>query len=164
MTNFSLKVTPPFRDLKGRFAKADKALIEDKKSMIHAQARRMLGLGREEAPEKTGEFKRGISFKVFGSGKAIGFTIQLPQPLGLWIQGGTKAHKIPTGGSAAQIAKGYPLRFYWAKAGRVVTFWSVNHPGTKKNKFMGRAYRRWLPGARKDLARIGRQYVRTLAS
>ena len=31
---------------------------------------------------------------------------------------------------------GYPLRFYWAKAGRVVAFWRVNHPGNAPQPFM----------------------------
>ncbi|MCP5016867.1 MAG: hypothetical protein GY938_16605 [Ketobacter sp.] len=163
MTHFELKVTPPFRNKLGQFARANDELKQEKRDMIAAQAKRMLGLARAEAPEKTGEFKRGLAIDIFATGNAVGFKLTMPQPLGTFIQKGTKPHRIPTGGSAAQISKGYPLRFFWAKMGRVVTFWSVQHPGTKPDKFMGRAYRRWLPGARLDLARIGRQFLRKLA-
>lgn len=43
---------------------------------------------------------------------------------------GARAHEIRPRGP------GYPLRFYWAKVGRMVAFWRVNHPGNAPQPFM----------------------------
>ena len=53
-----IKVTarPPFRDIKGRFAKATRDLEENKRNMMRGLGRRYVVLERDEAPEKTGKF------------------------------------------------------------------------------------------------------------
>jgi hypothetical protein len=145
---------PTFRDMIGRFATAEKNLLENRgRIIIRPEGRRFVQLLREEAPEKTGEFKKGFRFRTFVKGGAVGFTATVPQPLGRFIVKGTKAHSITPKGP------GYPLRFYWPKMGRVVYFYHVNHPGTKANPFVGRAYDRWKPGAKVPLARISSQYI-----
>jgi len=70
---------------------------------------------------------------------------------------GTRPHTIPTGGSAAQMAKGYPLTFYWEKgpAGKGwYSFWSVQHPGTKPSPFVDEAYREIGPQLKSDLQKV----------
>jgi hypothetical protein len=50
-------------------------------------------------------------------------------PVGLWHHEGTKPHPI-------RARRAPFLVFFWAKVGRVVKFRSVNHPGTKPNRFL----------------------------
>jgi hypothetical protein len=101
---------------------------------------------RAQAPKKTGTFARGIRGLVY---EDVGGQLKLEMISGgghayllPFIVGGTRPHIIPRGGSAEMMAKGYPLRFYWAngpKGPGVYFFWHVHHPGTKPNDFIGRA-------------------------
>jgi len=68
---------------------------------------------------------------------------------------GTKPHPIPVGGSKAQLQKGYPLRFYWEKVGRVVSFYSVSHPGYKGNPWDIQVYERVDQDMEKELQQLG---------
>lgn len=144
---------PPFRDIGGRFAKATEELKANKREMMRYLGRRYVEFARDEAPVKTGKFAKGIRWRSFQKGDNVGFTVSTPQPLGRFIIEGTKPHIITPKGS------GYPLRFYWEKMGRVVHFYSVNHPGTKPNPFTKRALERWTPVSRQELNRIARDWV-----
>jgi len=161
-TLFSIEGRPPFRDMSGRFVKASDELLQDRRDLIRVQGRRFLELARAEAPRgKTGKFRRGLRWRSFVQGDSIGFKVTDPQPLGLWIREGTKPHAIPK----PPRPPGKALYFYWPKGPNGAgwySFFNVWHPGTKPNRYPGRAYRRWLPGARKDLARIGDNFSRTL--
>jgi len=68
---------------------------------------------------------------------------------------GTKPHPIPVGGAKAQQKRGYPLRFYWEKVGRVVSFWSVNHPGYKGTDWNIQVYERVDQDMNEELQKIG---------
>jgi len=172
---FEIKSIPPFRNVKGQFTKANENLLKDKRDFMRSEGKRMTDLAQQEAPKgKTGKFAKGIRYKTFLSGTEVGFNVTTPQPLGRYILEGTKPHRI-----VAKRAKA--LFFYWPKVGmntlvprkgwymtgpddRAGLFFIgkgyVNHPGTKPNKFMSRAYRRWLPGARQGLNQISRNYIR----
>jgi hypothetical protein len=114
-------------------------------------------LQQDEAPKgQTGKFAKGIRFRSFQTGDTVGFTTSIPQPLGKWITGGTRPHVITPKGP------GYPLRFFWAKLGRVVYAYRVNHPGTKANPFVKRAYDRWRPKAETEMRRISTRWVSTV--
>ena len=162
--SFEYKLIPSFRDIKGRFAKATSEMPSWKRDFMKQEGRRMVVLSQEEAPTgKTGKFKKGIRFRIFDTGGSLGFKISTPQPLGRWIMEGTKRHII-----AARNVKA--LKFLWERgprsSGTFTAFhfykW-VMHPGTKPNPFMSRAYRRWLPGARTGLRRLGLRFTRTIA-
>lgn len=160
MAKTFLQVTarPPFRDLKGVFTKAEKQLMKDAQGNLRNQGRRLHGLVLEEAPEDSGEFKSRIRWRTFIGKDQAGVAVSGPEPLWTFITEGTRAHPIPAKNVDA-------LKFYWAKGPQgpgIYFFKQVNHPGTKKNRFHGRAFRRWLPGARRDLAKISRDYTRTL--
>lgn len=146
--------TDRFRDLAGRFAS-----IRDPRAVDHARehAERagalMADALRQEAPDGRPDplgrprpagyrkLKDNITVKVLPRGK--GFKVQIGgPPQVVFVLQGTKPHKIPRGGSAEMRAKGYPLHFYWFKQRRAVWFWSVNHPGTKPNRFALRAMQR----------------------
>ena len=161
-----IKVVPSFRELNGRFARANEGLLEGRRDLMRVQGRRFKELAQQEAPSRTGEFKGNIRFRTFVQAEALGFTVSSPEPLSTFIQKGTVAHEI-----VPRFAK--VLRFTVGAAGaagafgglfaqQVVFTQRVSHPGTKANPFMGRAMRRWIPGARRDLRRIGLNWVRTL--
>jgi hypothetical protein len=153
--SFNITSDPTTRELTRRVLAASKGVEQDRRMVLRGQGRRFVQLARDEAPKRTGDFARAISFKTFQSGDVDQVNVYTPQPLGKWITGGTKPHVI-----AARRAK--YLRFYWPKVGKVVFFKSVNHPGTKPNPFMSRAYRRWLPGARQDLRSVATNWTRRI--
>jgi len=185
MAQIVIKSIPPLRNLKGRFETAHKQLLEDHRDMMRVQGRRMKELAQDEAPVgKTGKFKAGIRFRTFAKGAQVGFTVSTPSPLGDYISEGTRPHIIRAKEKKA-------LYFFWPKFGgyvvvprrpsgptRVVSSYSaygggrkdtlwigkgyVNHPGTKPNPYLSRAFRRWLPGARADLSKASTRYVRTI--
>jgi hypothetical protein len=151
---FELEFKPTFRALNGRLAKANKRLFESRRDGMRDQGRRYVEFAREEAPEDTGAFKKGIGFRTFISGNTAGFRVHMPQPLGNFIVKGTKPHPIPK-----VEKKGRYL--WWEGAEHPVK--RVRHPGTKANKFAGRAFRRWFPGARKWLTTVSTRYTKTIA-
>jgi hypothetical protein len=151
---FRLQVKPTFRDILGRFTRANRDLLESRRSLVQDEGRRFVALAQGEAPSRTGKFSRGIRFRTYVSANEMGFTVSLPQPLGGWILHGTSPHVIRARG-------GRPLAFFWQKGPRgagTYFFMSVNHPGTKPNPFMDRALSRWQPGARTSLNRIATRW------
>lgn len=64
-----------------------------------------------------------VSTPVTSGGTSFTGRVSAPVPQAVWTDRGTDAHEIVPRGS------GYPLRFYWMKAGAVVHFMHVNHPG-----------------------------------
>lgn len=141
---------PPFRDLKGRFTKAEEGLLEDRREMVRALGRRYVEIAREEAPERTGKFKKSLIFRTFIKGQAVGFSAYSAQPLGTYIVEGTQAHII-------RAKKARALRFQ--VGGEWVFRRAVHHPGTQANPYHERAQERWEPEAAIQLARISRNYV-----
>ena len=153
---FKIEASPTVRELTGRVLAGKVGIAKDERDMMRRQGRRLKVLAQQEAPKRTGQFAESIRFRTFVEGDTSGFTITSAKPLGRFIIGGTKKHPIVAHGKS-------PLTFYWPKMGRVVQFRSVEHPGTKPNRFIGRAFRRWLPGARSDLRTVAKNYTRTLA-
>jgi len=128
----------------------------------------------EEAPKRTGAFSEGLQVRQSvrsTSGSWDQYEIVSTGPhatvgngLSLWdlITRGTAAHEIPTGGAAAQLAKGYPLSFYWENGPNgpgLYHYWSVRHPGTSPDRFPDRALDRWRPAARRELKELGLNVV-----
>ena len=167
MAFIRFEVRPPFRDTKGRFTKANQALLDEKRKQMRQLGREGVRLFQAEAPSgKTGKFKRGIGFRTSQLGETIQMTIHMPQPLGRFITEGTKAHWIQAKNKKA-------LFFMWPKFGGPVvvpkrggfkthvrkdTLWigkgGVNHPGTEANPFHKRAYRRMRPMMQTALRRM----------
>lgn len=165
----SLTFNPPLRDIRGRFARADKVLLEEKRKSARILGRRWVEIAREEAPSKTGKFRESIRFRTFTTQKEVGFTTSSKQPLGTFITQGTKPHRI-----APRIANA--LYFFWPKVGAFTVvpkggggptgmvggkFWIgkgyVNHPGTKPNNYIERAYTRWERDLNKEIKRVSRK-------
>ena len=149
--------TSQFRKFLGRYTKASRDLERDLRSRFFRHGRRLRALVLDEAPERTGEFKSKIRYRTYqGTGK-MGFAIHTPLPLGKFIIGGTKEHPIPK----VPKVQG-SLYFFWPKGydgARFYAFKQVMHPGTKPNPFLGRAYKRWLPGARRMITELSKEFV-----
>lgn len=75
-----------------------------------------------------------INTVMNGTGVEVQGFVQANSPYAFFVHEGTRAHEIPTGGAAAQIAKGYRLRY--SKDGTVRMPWSVMHPGTTAQPFL----------------------------
>lgn len=158
MAQSSITFNPTFRDIRGRFARADKNMLDNKMKAIRVLGARWVEIAKEEAPAKTGKFRQTIYFHPFtkNSGDArkteVGFTTSSKQPLGRWIIEGTRAHIIRARNSRF-------LRFFWPKVDRVVFFKEVNHPGTRPNDYVGRAYVRWVEDMEKEIEAVADRYV-----
>ncbi len=171
----SIEVRPTFRDLQGKFARADKALLDAKREGMRSLGRQWVAIARDEAPKgKTGKFAKSIAFRTFESGSTVGFNTYSAMPLGRFIREGTKAHKI-----AAKSKKA--LYFFFGKAGMYAVvpkgggfkthvrggkLWIgkgyVQHPGTRANPYHTRATARWMTLADMELRRMSLRYSATL--
>jgi hypothetical protein len=152
---FQIKSSPDPQTIRQRLTAADRAKTQAQRQVIDRQARRFAAFAFIEAPKKTGRYAREITTRNITGPDMAGFEVLSPGPLGTFIQKGTRPHVIR--------AKNAPmLRFYWPKVGRVVYFKSVNHPGTKPNRFYNRALQNWLPGAKADLSSIANAWTITM--
>lgn len=180
MPQSSVTFRPPFRDILGRFARADKQLLENKRKAVRLLGRRWVELAKEEAPEgKTGKFRESIRFQTFVKDKEVGFTSSAVQPLGKWIVGGTRRHRIYPRNKGS-------LYFFWGKVGMYTVvpkegsgifarhghgftgkaygkFWVgkgyVNHPGTKPNDYIERTYDRWVDEMGNEIDKVADKFV-----
>ncbi len=155
-----LKVTfkPPLRDLVGRFAKAEKALLDEKRIRVRVLGKRYIEIAQEEAPKKTGQFAKSLFSRTYETGNTVSFRAYSAQPLGRWIIEGTRPHIIRARNVGA-------LYFFWSKGPRgpgMYSFRFVHHTGTKANPYHERAYRRWEPEVRPELRRIALRYISVL--
>ncbi len=155
-----------YRDAMGRFAKRTDLLQRERREAGRRSGRRMVGAMRRHAPRKTGAFAAGLFFRTydygyetqvrFYAGGAHGYLLH-------WITDGTGPHVIPKGGSAAQLAKGYPLTFFWEKGPQgpgIYSYWSVHHPGTEANPFVEEAYAEAGPDILADYQRVAVRVAR----
>ena len=154
-----------YRDAQGRYAKRSANLVEGLRGMTRQQSRALVADLREEAPKRTELFAQGIHYRTDITAGGIKSTIYVRGEhaflLG-YIVKGTRAHEIPKGGSLAQMAKGYPLRFFWEKGPRgpdIYYFWSVWHPGTDPDDFVQRALDERWPEMRQALYKVARRVV-----
>ena len=139
-------------------------LERGRRVLISSETQRLAEFAQKEAPRDTGIFAEGLYSEMgqtlWGEWHAtIGVRGEHAFLLD-YIVGGTRPHEIPTGGSAAQIAKGYPLTFYWEKGPGgpgIYHFWSVQHSGTAPNPFHRRARIRWQPWAQRRIRELGMQ-------
>jgi len=149
-----------YREVTGRFARRSQVLETERRALIRNAGRTFTEALARHAPKRTGEFARGLFYRTYDRGYTsearfyAGGKHAFVLPFLIY---GTRPHTIPTGGSAAQMAKGYPLTFYWEKgpAGKGwYSFWSVQHPGTKPSPFVDEAYREIGPQLKSDLQKV----------
>lgn len=157
-----------------RAKNAEHQVSEGLRQMLSKERIALQGALREEAPKGPhGKFARSIRtllHKDPATGQWIleGFVSEDMAWLNRIIIHGSRPHRIPTGGAAAQMAKGYPLRFYWENGPNgpgIYYYWTVWHPGTKPNPYPSRALgerrRALVAGFDRYGASIGSVWVQT---
>lgn len=156
-----------YRDVQGRFSRRTEQLARMQRDLARDEGREMVRALREAAPEKTGKFKEGIHYRtdVRHDGTTVTVYVRGEHAFLLpLLTEGTRPHQIPKGGSAEQMAKGYPLRFYWEKGPKgagIYHFWSVQHPGFPPQFFVARVIEQRLPHMRRNLQSVARRIAYT---
>ena len=88
-SGFTFRSAPTFRDLQGRFARAEKELLEARRAAMRALGRRFAGLAQAEAPGGAGHtVANQVGFQTFVEGGAVGFLARLGQ-IARWHVSGT---------------------------------------------------------------------------
>jgi len=157
-SGFMFELKPTFRDLRGRFAAANEDLFESRRELIRIEARRFVEIAGDEAPGGAGHtVANQIGFATFNEGDVLGFRTRLGQ-IASWQSIGTGLY-----GPLGQVIR--------PKSARVLHFFIEGTEffrawvrGVRPNAYLGRAYRRWLPGAGENLRKIALRYSRVLAS
>lgn len=156
MAGFDFRTNPTYRDMQGRFARANHELLEQRRDIMRGLAGRYVELAGEEAPGGPGgTVSKQLGYQTFNDGENLGFRLTAGQIArwhitGTGIYGPFKSPIVPVKASV--------LHFTWK--GKERFFASVR--GVPPNAFPGRAYRRWLPGAREALAKISTGYIATV--
>lgn len=173
-TVFRLESRPTLKDIIGAVLAAKDGLDADRRVLMRRLGQSFVMYAQDEAPKRTGDFAEGIRYRTYEQGEVFGMTVSTPQPLGRFIIGGTKPHWIAARRAGA-------LYFFWGKVGAFVTvpkrggfpthfgkdgkLWigkgGVDHPGTKPNPFITRAYKRWQPQAQDGLRMIATNWQKT---
>lgn len=152
----TFKVTPSFRELNGRFAKAEKELLAGRVPMMQTLAKNYLGLVGEEAPGGSGHTThKAVSVQVFTETEAVGFRTMLGK-VAIWQSQGTGLY----GPRHALIRPRHASVLRFSIGGTVLYRAWVR--GVHPNAFLGRAYRRWLPGAKPELRKLALNYSASL--
>ncbi len=100
-------------------------------------ASRMTNDLKSAAPMDTGELARKTGVEVAStSGNRITAVAVIDVTYGEFVIQGTRPHVI-------RAKRGGVLAFNWPKAGGMVFFAKVNHPGTTANPFFDRVISRW---------------------
>lgn len=147
-------ISPPLRDIAGRFAKVEGATLELRREELRGLGRAYTEAAQDEAPKRTGDFARGIGYRTTEEGGTLVLNAFSPQPLGKWIILGTEAHPIAAKGGGV-------LSFFWPngpKGPGQYFFREVQHPGTAPNPFNLRAWQRVQTEAQDTLRRMALHY------
>lgn len=131
-----------YRDAVGRYAKRSRAARGVMRDATRGYNRSLVAALKHYAPEKTGIFKAGIRSRTWWVGDTLHAGIYATGQHAFILEflvRGTKPHLIPIGGAAAQMAKGYPLRWIDEKTGEERRAWQVWHPGTTPDPFVATA-------------------------
>lgn len=154
-----------YRDTLGRFTRRANELETRKREAMRALGREMVAALQAEAPRKTGKFAKGLRYRTAARGPTttLAFYASGEHAFLLdYIRQGTRKHTIPKGGATVQMAKGYPLRFYWPNGPRgagIYRFWKVEHPGTPPNDFVQRVLDDKTPELRNAIRQVARRVV-----
>lgn len=155
MAFFKLESTPPIRDLAGRFRSAAAGVPEELRDEMREEARRFIDLADEESPGSKGTMRRGYTFKTFNTTNGLELNVY-PGLLGKWHMEGTGIY-----GPRGQVIRPIHARvLHWTSGGE--EFFRPWVRGIRPNPIFSRAYRRWLPGARKVLRKVALSFIRTL--
>ena len=120
-----------FSDLKRQVAEIARERVVRASAMMTDQLKRT-------APVDTGETKRKTGVELTSATDTrVTAEAAIDVEYAEVIVGGSRPHKI------TPKRPGGVLRFHWPKAGGVVYFKSVQHPGTAANPFFDQVVSRW---------------------
>lgn len=161
------------RDLRGRFAKANVETLKLARDSFRDMGRKLVEIEKEEAPKRSGEFAAGINFKTAIVQDGVELRTYSPKPLGNYIILGTRPHPI-------RPKRANALYFYWPKVGMYTIvpkrggftgkwggkFWigkgRVDHPGTRPDDFVTRAWQIFEPEVEKELYKFAGRWIKTV--
>ena len=150
-----VEISPPIRDLQGRFARLEGEAAVVRREELRELGRKYIAIAQEEAPKRTGAFARSIRYRTTAeTGKRMALSVTMATPLGNYIVFGTHAHIIVP-------VRAQALHFY-TKGGNEVFTRRVRHPGTSPNPFQQRAMKRLEPEIDMALRRIGLRFVKVM--
>jgi len=145
-----------YRDVSGRFAQRTEELRQAKRDEMRELGRSGVRTLRHYAPEKTGKFKQGISYRTDERGDVATLTFYVKGEHAFLldiITGGSKPHPITPHGN-------YPLRFFWPRGpegAKEYRYMYVNHPGTMPDPFVSYAMDAMSPQFDMSLGKIARR-------
>jgi hypothetical protein len=154
-----------YRDTKGRFTRRTEELNRARRDEMRELGRGMVHTLQYYAPEDTGKFKQGIAYRTDDRVDSTTITFYVKGEHAFLlpiITGGSEPHEIPKGGSEAQMAKGYPLAFFWQRGPEgpgMYYYYSVQHPGTIPNPFVSLAIDAESPQFSYRLSQMARRVV-----
>jgi len=103
---------------------------------VKREAKKLVGVYRppdaysaSHRARKPGQLRDSIVKRVVQTSKGPAVQVVAEDEIALWHHEGTRPHVI-------RPRRKPLLVFFWPKAGRVVSFKHVNHPGTKPNRFL----------------------------
>ncbi len=106
MTRFTVTSKPTFRDLQGRFAKAEKELINIRREELRQEGRALVKLVQKKTEQKVkqrnAKLEKGIRFKTFQRGDNVELSVTAPEK--------AAPHRI-------QAKNAKALAFGWPKIG-----------------------------------------------
>ena len=138
----TVKTTPPFRDQRGRFRKADKAAKDSLRNSMRSQGRIVTGIVKDELAAKIGQrnakLEKGIRFNTRQQGNTTRLNVTVPQkarPHKIYPKRKALAFKwrglnvvVPRGGGFKTHKRGNTL---WVGKG------FVQHPGGSLQPLFG---------------------------
>ncbi len=151
--SFHFESRPTFRDLQGKFSRATANLLRSRVALLRSEAQRFIILAGEEAPGgRGGTIGRGMSYRIFQASRGVGFQFD-PGRIGRFHAFGTglygPLHHL------IRPKRAHALHFF-IDGEELFRAWVR---GVRPNRFVGRAYRRWLPGAGAALRRISTRFA-----
>lgn len=119
--------------LRGPNGPVARRMIEDAED-VKREAQRLVGVSEPDPvprrqPHRPGTLRDSIVKRAVERDGEFAMQVGSEVPYALFHHEGTVPHVI-------RAVKAPRLVFFWPKAGRVVAFPSVNHPGTRPNRFL----------------------------
>ena len=154
------EIKPSLEKMKTAYDAASKKTVEYLgRDWLRSQMRRLLELVKEEAPKDKGTFADSHFFRTYNEGNnAFIGKIYAPEPLKSWIVNGTGLY----GPSHHVIVPVHAKMLHFFIDGQ--EFFRPWVRGQRPNKYEGRAYRRFQPGIRKEMAKVSQTFSREFSS
>ena len=154
---FKITAVPPIREQYKAAVKANAKVKLEKRAALKRLGSHFVDLsGQEARGGSEGSIAKGIFYRTFDKGADTELRVY-PGKIGLWHLYGTGLY----GPKKRYIEPVHAKAMRWTQNGEVV--YAYRTKGIKPDKFFGRAYRRWLPRARKELREVAFTWRREIA-